>query len=127
MKLLNWNVEGRVQTTLGRQIQAVLDREPDIITLQEVTRNSWADWTQGLEEAGFSVISNRELLEAPYPAPPYPKPPFPRGIKDRHIGRSRFNLTASRYTSTRLDGLRFTDPDEAKYSFPEKHLAVEVD
>ena len=37
MKILTWNVNGRIEDAARRQIRAVLRRDPDIICLQEVT------------------------------------------------------------------------------------------
>ena len=37
MKILTWNVNGRIEDAAKRQIRAVLRRDPDIICLQEVT------------------------------------------------------------------------------------------
>ena len=79
MKLISWNVNGRVRATLRRQLTALLDRAPDVVALQEVTAGSHQGWLDGLEEAGYSALSNLDLLASPYPPPPYPRPPFRRG------------------------------------------------
>lgn len=128
MKLFSWNVQGRVGDSLQRQIGCVRSRDPDVIALQEVTGMSLPVWQDELLSAGYSVLSSIDLLTAPYPAPPYETPPFPkprRPVQDP-IRRRFFNLVAARYPLTRIDGLSYDDPDEARFAFPEKHLAAAI-
>lgn len=125
-----WNVQGRVGGTLRRQVDAVVQRKPAIVALQELTTASLPEWERGLGEAGYSVISTVDLVARPYPAPPYPTPPFPpprKGSVHGHVQRRNFNLSAARHPIKALPGLRFDDPDEALYGFPEKYLATEVE
>jgi len=129
MKVLSWNVERRVQTTLGRQLEAALRRAPDIIALQELKTGTYGDWSRGLLGAGYSVISTVDLVGLPYPEPPYPAPPFPpprRGSIHDHIQRESFNLVAARHPIAALPGLSFEDPEEARFAFPEKYVAARV-
>ena len=43
VKILSWNVNGRIEDAARRQIRAVLRRDPDVICLQEVTgRPGWS-------------------------------------------------------------------------------------
>jgi exonuclease III len=37
MKILTWNVNGRVDEACSRQLDCVLTVEPDVLALQEVT------------------------------------------------------------------------------------------
>lgn len=125
MKILSCNVNGRVRAALDRQASCLLEREPDVLALQEVTMGSYPAWCERLVDAGYETVSTVELLAAPYPPPPYPSPPFPPGA-GRQIARKNFNLTAARHPIVALPGLSFEDPDEALFAFPEKYLAAEV-
>jgi len=125
VRVLSWNVNGRVRAALLRQLDAVLAQEPDVVALQEVTAGSYAGWSCELLNAGFSVVSTIDLLSRPYPPPPYPMPPFPRAvIRDGHIARKYLNVVASRHPIAMLTGLSFVDPDEARFAFPEKYIAA---
>jgi exonuclease III len=44
MRLISWNVNGRVDDALRRQTAAVLERDPEVIALQELTLESHAQW-----------------------------------------------------------------------------------
>lgn len=128
MKIFSWNVERRVQTTLGRQIDAVLEREPDVIALQEIKLGTYSDWCVGLGGAGYSIVDSKELVHLPYPPPPYPSPPFPRWRRPHtQIRREPFNLIAAKLPIHSLPGLAFPNADELMYSFPEKYLAARVE
>jgi endonuclease/exonuclease/phosphatase family metal-dependent hydrolase len=129
MRVFSWNVQGRAQTTLGRQFERVLARSPDLIALQEVTKQTLPDWERGLQRAGFTVLSTVALAGRAYPRPPYSTPPFPlpRAGRDHdHIKRKFFNLCAARHPMSELPGLEFDDPEEREFAFPEKYLAVQV-
>ena len=67
MKLLSCNVRGRIQPTLGRQLNAVLARKPDVLALQEVTSGTYAHWCRGLWDAGYSVVAS--MNEGPLSSP----------------------------------------------------------
>ena len=130
MRVFSWNVQGRIPTTLDRQLERVLARCPDLITLQEVTAKTRPLWGAGLTRAGYHVASTEALADEPYPAPPYTTPPFPRpssGGPRGQIKRKSFNLCAARGPLILLAGLAFPDPDEERLAFPEKYLAVGVD
>ncbi len=62
MKVLSWNVNGRVKGAARRQLDAVLNRDPDVIALQEVTRGNYAVWCSGLTSAGYSVRSTVDFV-----------------------------------------------------------------
>ena len=131
MRLLSWNVNGRVETAARRQLDAVLAREADVIALQEVKVSSYADWCRGRLAAGYSVISAVDLVALPYPPPPYPPPPypappFPPPGGSEQVHRTYFNLLAARQPIAQLRGLSFADADEALYAFPEKFVAARV-
>jgi exonuclease III len=125
LKIFSWNVERRVQTTLGRQLEAVLTRAPDIVALQEIKLGTYGDWSEGLRAAGYAIVDSRDLVTLPYPPPPYPSPPFPKQGEEQ-IQREPFNLIAARHRISPLAGLRFDHPEEAKWAFPEKYTAARV-
>lgn len=114
MKLLSWKVCGQLAALAQRQIEAVLERSPDILALQEVSAGNYSAWSESLMEAGYSIVSAIDLAGLPYPemAPP--------------IRRRYFNLTATRQPVAPLRGLRFDDPSQASVAFPEKYLAAGV-
>lgn len=90
MKLLSWNVNGRVGDAARRQSDAVLDRSPDLIALQEVTPGSYEPWCEDLTSAGYAVLSTIDLVALPYP---------PRPIRPRR-SRARSTITSGARTST---------------------------
>ena len=53
MRLISWNVNGRVDDALRRQTAAVLERRPDVIALQELTLESYSQWCDALLSEGF--------------------------------------------------------------------------
>lgn len=112
--MLSWNVNGRVDAGRTAQIAAVLDREPDVIALQELTANTYPVWSEALLAAGYSTISSIDLLRAPY-ADVVPA-----------VTRKYFNGLAVRGTIAALPGLAFPDPEEARLAFPEKYIAARV-
>lgn len=127
IRVLSWNVTGRVDLAQERQLAAVLGREPTIIALQEVIVRSYRQWSCGLLEAGYSVLSSIDFVSLSYPPPPYRHPPFPRSAgRGGQIKRKYFNLLASRHPIAALPGLVFQDHDEAALAFPEKYLAARV-
>ena len=135
MKILTWNVNGRVGDAAKRQIRAVIRRDPDVICLQEVTGKpggrypgSYPIWTAALLAGAYSVVSTVDLVALPYPEPPYESPPFPRPGGKRHgrFKRRYYNLIASRHPISTLPGLTYADEREAAFGFPEKHVAARV-
>jgi exodeoxyribonuclease III len=114
LKILSWNVNGRVDEACSRQLDCVLAVAPDVLALQEVTLASYPAWCAGLVQASYSVVSSIYLVNLPYPEV---HPP---------ISRRYFNLTATRGQIATLPGLTFTDPEEARLAFPEKYLAAHV-
>ena len=84
MKILTWNVNGRVDEACSRQLDCVLAVAPDVLALQEVTLASYPAWCAGLVQAGYSVVSSVDLVNLPYPEV---QPP---------ISRRYFNLMATR-------------------------------
>ena len=112
MRVLSWNVNGRVRRR-ARSPAGEADRaQPDIAALQEVTRGSYAAWCDGLTSEGYSIVSSVDLLALPYPDP---------AIERRHM-----NLIAARAPIALLPGLSFDDPDQARMAFPEKYVAARV-
>ena len=114
MRLLSWNVNGRVGATCERQIERVLAEAPDILALQEITLSSYPAWSRGLMRAGYSVISTVDLVRLAYPE-----------VRPR-IVRKYFNVLATRGTLAGLAGLSFSDPEHARLAFPEKYIAAQV-
>jgi endonuclease/exonuclease/phosphatase family metal-dependent hydrolase len=112
MRVLSWNVNGRVKEALRSQLQKLLGRSPDIVALQEVTRESYGAWCEGLTAQGYSVVSSVELLALPYPDPT--------------IERRYMNLIAARHPLALLSGLSFDEPDPARIAFPEKYVVARV-
>jgi exodeoxyribonuclease-3 len=53
--LVSWNVAGR-KSRLQEQADRVLETEPDLICLQEVTPVTAAGWTERLTDAGFAPV-----------------------------------------------------------------------
>src|SRR4051812_13998827 len=102
MKILSWNVNGRVQGACQRQLERVLSRAPDVLALQEVTNSSYSSWCDGLQRTGYSVVSAIDLARLPYP-----------GV-GKVMTRRYFNLIAVRGRMVLLPGLRFDDPEEAR-------------
>ena len=88
VKVLCWNVQGRVGATLRRQLDSVLDRTPDVVALQELTEASFPTWRERLRVADYFVASTIDMIAAPYPVPPYPTPPFPPPRRGRFTRRS---------------------------------------
>ena len=112
MKVLSWNVNGRVKNAQRRQIDAVLGHLPDVTALQEVTNASHPVWSESLTAGGYSVLSTIDLLAVPYP--------------DEKIHRKYCNVTAARHQLAQLPGLVYGDAAETASAFPEKHLAARV-
>lgn len=65
MKIFSADVNGRVKTAAGRQLDAVLEHDPDVMALQEVTIGNYSDWCRGLTQAGYSVLSTVDLVALP--------------------------------------------------------------
>jgi exonuclease III len=105
MKLLSWNVNGRVRAA-ARQAAALIDRHPDIVTLQEVTAASRGELRQALTEGGLtSVVDSFELLES---------------TSSRLIGPRRYGLlVAARFPLTPIADPQFS------VRWPERILGVQ--
>ncbi|MDH5671165.1 MAG: endonuclease/exonuclease/phosphatase family protein [Myxococcales bacterium] len=61
MKLITWNVAGR-KGKQPRQAEALLDCQPNIVALQEVTATTAPMWKSALEGAGFQYIDSGHLV-----------------------------------------------------------------
>ena len=126
MKVLNWNVKGGLHGDHDRvrqQLRLVLERDPDVIALREITEANYVAREEGLRAAGYDLVSGRELAQVPYPPPPY----HPDARTTTQISRLYFNLVASRIGCEELPGLSWADPSEAATAFPEKYVAARVD
>jgi len=121
MRLLSWNVAAR-EGKLSQQLARVLEEQPDVIALQEVSSGTHKRWEQGLTEAGYAVLATDALLALHYPPPPYPF----RQRTPKQIVRTKFNLTASRLPVEPLAGLSFPDSEEERFAYLEKYLAAQV-
>src|SRR5215471_15808741 len=93
MRLISWNVNGRV-TNLGKQSQALHQRCPDVVALQEILPTTVAPWREQLAQSGlpysvdsFAVQSSPlgrmrrrqygEILASRWPLSPFPPAAFP--------------------------------------------------
>src|SRR4051812_20666415 len=52
MRLVSWNVNGRTAGALDAQASALAGTDPDLVALQEVTRQSAPEWRECLAESG---------------------------------------------------------------------------
>ena len=104
MRLVSWNVAGRRDGSraprLTRQADAIASEDPDVVALQEVTRESDPQWRGALADRGLAHVASTTHLLAP--------------------GRRYANLLASRWP---LDVLSLSD---AENDFPERLLAAEL-
>ena len=114
MKILSWNVNGRVGSVGQRQLHSVLGAEPDVLALQEVTVASYPAWCGGLLAAGYSVLSTIDLLRLRSPA------------VDPPSERRYFNLIATPGRIAALPGLDFPEPEQARRAFAEKYIAARI-
>jgi exonuclease III len=102
MKLLSWNVNGRVRTA-PKQAAKILDRHPDVVALQEVTAATRGSLRHALMDGGLtSVVDSFEVLEstshltgprrygllvaARFPLQPLTEPPFSVPWPERILG-----------------------------------------
>jgi exonuclease III len=53
VRLITWNVNRRIER-LTAQAAALAAREPDVVTLQEITARSWPLWQAALETVGLT-------------------------------------------------------------------------
>jgi exonuclease III len=67
MRLVSWNVAGRLKRQ-AEQAAAVLSMAPDVVALQEVTRNSVELWRAALRDGGL-VHDATPLDDGPLPKP----------------------------------------------------------
>jgi exonuclease III len=89
VKLLSWNVAGRV-AVLDGQTRAVARREPDVVALQEVRPSTAEPWRRALAEAGLPHALDSAAFRN---------------------GRRLFNLTASRFELTELPAVPSPQPE----------------
>lgn len=102
MKLVSWNVNGRV-TKAATQCDALANREPDIVALQEVTARTCPLLRECLRSRGLHFISDSFSLAA--------------STSDL-VGPRRYGLLiASRFPIEALSGVRINVP------WPERILA----
>jgi exonuclease III len=103
--MISWNVNGRRAEGVDRQADALLDRHPDVIALQEITASSLARWRERLTAGGLAVhADSSQRLSA--------------SAGDRDYRRRYFNLLASRWPLEPLPGLDVV--------FPERDLAARL-
>ena len=104
MRSVSWNVAGRRDgpraPRLTQQADAIASEDPDVVALQEVTRESDPQWRSALADRGLAHVASTTQLLVP--------------------GRRYANLLASRWP---LDVLSLSD---AENDFPEKLLAAEL-
>lgn len=58
MKVISWNVNGRVGHAYDRQLGELLGLRPDILCLQEVTRSSEPRWQKGVLGLGMAHVAS---------------------------------------------------------------------
>jgi len=66
LRLLSWNLAGRVKLA-PRQLEAIGEREPDVVALQEVTQRTAPILWDGLTEMGFPHVEVSFYLGAKKP------------------------------------------------------------
>jgi exonuclease III len=71
MKIISWNVANRSKRQ-SLQLDALLSRKPNVISLQEVTKETLPFWVDGLSKAGYKYIissfdihNKREIFVGP--------------------------------------------------------------
>ena len=111
---MSWKVCGQLAALAQRQIEAVLERGPDVVALQEISAGNYAEWCEGLMGAGYSIVGSLDLTALPYPLTVPP------------IRRRYFSVTAARGPIAPLAGIKFADPEKAATAFPEKYVAAAV-
>jgi exonuclease III len=106
LRLISWNVNGRYGPALLRQVEAVGERNPDILALQEVRLESLGAWQTGLHKLGLTyLVESSHLLQRPAP-------------QGQDYKRRYFNLIASRWP--------LADLDDLEVAFPERYVAAAV-
>lgn len=106
MRLISWNLNGRTRAAVA-QIETLLEHQPDIVALQEVTRTSLPILCKALADGGLTEIAESFSLA--------PCDFQPRG--PRRYGQ----LTATRYRLHPEVPGRFAVP------WPERVLSVHVE
>jgi exonuclease III len=80
MKLLSWNVQAANGSRANRQIEALGEREPDLVALQEVRGKSAAVYQEGLARLGLIYrMTHRMWAKAAYVQP---------GAIDKQLGHA---------------------------------------
>ena len=106
MRLISWNLNGRVRDAPA-QIAALLRKRPDVVALQEVTRSSLPLLRAALSEGGLPQIVDSFTLA----------PPDFTATGPRRYGQ----LTASRYP------LRAEQPGRFVVPWPERVLSARLE
>lgn len=101
MRLLSWNVAGRVKNC-EQQARLIHSRNPDIIALQEVTVKSYSQLENLLKERGFEYIVESVQLAAKF-------------------GRRFGELIASHFPLNKLP------PSDINIPFPERVLSATIE
>ncbi len=100
IKLISWNVNGRVGSALDRQATALVGEAPQIVCLQEVSAGSEGPWKERLSASGLTEIATTTGLIG--------------------AGRRYANLIASCWPLARMS------PTEFEIPYPEKVLSAVV-
>jgi exonuclease III len=61
MRVISWNVQGRMKA-LPEQLKAVMERQPDLVALQEVQERTVAQWRAGFRQHGLAFITESVTL-----------------------------------------------------------------
>jgi len=72
LRVITWNVARR-RSVLEDQAAAIAGRRPDVVLLQEITRNSAASWRAALARAGLPHVVETIASADPHRAPPGPR------------------------------------------------------
>jgi len=72
MRLISWNVNKRVKESLRRQVEALAERGPDVVALQEVTTTTALTFPALLESIGLSHVQTSRVLAEHDPRNPAP-------------------------------------------------------
>lgn len=102
MRVLSWNVAGRVRL-VPDQLALVVGEAADVVVLQEVRATTGAQWSAGLADAGYASVHTSLPAGAPAADPA------------RRLGV----LVASRAPAAAV-------PDPPPLPWPERYLAVDV-
>ena len=105
MRLISWNIQAGGGARRGKLVDAVMSREPDVVTFQEVTNQSTKEFRELFRKAGLEHFTQS----------------FPRCNADKLVGCRRYGeLLASRWPLEQISSTSFGAP------WAEKVLSVNL-